>query len=132
MANENIKWKHIAYVAGGLAIVIAFIVLVIAQPERKAIDAENQRLERAEERVIEAITAGSNDLAKAMIIQLRWQYEASTSGGISECNKLRQTWRNKRIEYLKLIGENPDDFMVDDNEGKTKSLKEQWKEVVGE
>jgi len=132
MANEKIKWKHIAFVAGGLAIVIAFIVLVIAQPERKAIDAEKQRLEKAEERVIEAIAAEKNDLAKALIIQLRWQYEASTSGGIAESNKLRQTWRNKRIEYLKLIGENPDDFMADEDEGKTKSLKELWKEAVGE
>lgn len=132
MANENIKWKHIGYVAGGLAVALVFIVLVIARPERKAIDAEKQRLEKAEERVIEAIAAGNHELAKALIVQLRWQHEGSTSGGIAECNKLRQTWRNKRTEYLKLIGENPDDFMADEDEGKTKSLKEQWKEVVGE
>ena|SRR6056297_261054 len=132
MDNEEIKWKHIGYVAVGLAVFIAFVVLVIGRPERKAIEAEKQRLEKAEEQVIDAIAAGNNELAKVLIIKLRWQHEASTSGGISECDKLRQVWRNKRAEYLNLIGENPDDFILDEDEGKTKSLKEQWKDVVGE
>lgn len=132
MSKQEVKWKDIAYLAGGIAVAIAFIFFVIAKPENDAIEAEKQRLAKVEEKVVDAITAEKNELAKTLIVQLRWQYEASSSGGISECNKLRKIWRNKRIEYLKLIGENPDDFMVDDKEGETQSLKEQWKEIVGE
>jgi hypothetical protein len=131
MVNEKVKWKHIAYAAVGLVVALALIYLVIARPENNAIAAEKQRLAEVEKKVIEAIATKDYELVKAYLIQLRWQYEPRSAGGIGECDMLRQVWRNKRIEYYKLTGENPDNFMNDDKEGETKGLKQQWKEIIG-
>ena len=132
MKNKKDSKKNLLILAGIVAVGFVFMFLVIASPENKGIAKEKDRLEQAEKQVIDAIATGNTKLAKALLVQMRWQYEASTVGGIEEVNKLRQTWRNKRAEYLILIGENPEDYMINDGEGESKSLKDQWRELVGE
>ncbi len=132
MADKTTQWKHIGYVAAGLLVFFVVIYFLISYPERRAFNAEKERLERVEQQVIDAITAKNNELAKALIIQLRWQYEPRSAGGIGEADKLRQTWRNKRAEYLRVIGEDPEEFIIDENETGSKGLREQWREFIGE
>lgn len=132
MQTTSLSLKKTAYLAIPLLIIIIAGIFLIGMPERKGIKKEKERLEQAETRVIEAIASGNTELAKALSVQLRWQYEASTSGGIDETNRLRQIWRNKRIEYLKVLGLDPEEFVSDEMEGQTKSLKQQWREIIGE
>ena len=131
MQTPNLFLKKAAYLGIPLLLIILMGIFLIGMPESKGIQQEKERLEQAEARVLEAIASGNTDLAKALIVQLRWQYEASTVGGMDETNRLRQIWRNKRIEYLKVLGLDPEEFVTEEMEGETKGLKQQWREMIG-
>lgn len=114
-----------SFVLLGLIIMYFFTM----KPENDNIESENERLTHIENKLLEAIAENDTTKAKAFLIQLRWQYEPSSVGGQSEVDELRKIWNNKRREYLKLIGENPEDY---DFDSVKRGIKAQWEEFINE
>ncbi len=42
---------------------------------------------------------------------MKWEYVATTAGADAKCKKLAEIWDDKRRNYLKIIGLNPNEIL---------------------
>lgn len=127
--KDNQFKMYAIYLSSFIALGLIVIYFFVEKPENNNIESENERLTNIENRFLEAVSKKDTTMAKALLIQLRWQYEPSTVGGQSEVDELRKIWNNKRKDYLRLIGENPDDYEFDSIK---RGIKAQWEELINE
>lgn len=84
------------------------ILLLFSGCEQNNIDSEILRLQNLEKELNKTISENNYNRAKLICIQMEWEYVATTAGAGSKCKKLAEIWDNKRRNYLKLIGFNPE------------------------
>lgn len=79
--------------------------------EQKSIDAEIERLQNLESELVKSISEKNTERAKLICIQMKWEYVATTVGAEVKCKKLTEIWDDKRRNYLKIIGINPNEIL---------------------
>lgn len=79
--------------------------------EQKSTDTEIERLKTLEIDLNKSISEKNTERAKLICIQMKWEYVASTVGADSKCKKLAEIWDDKRRNYLKIMGLNPDEIL---------------------
>jgi hypothetical protein len=122
MENQSeLGMKHIGFLALMGIVFTTILVLTIGKPEKEGFEKEIKRLNQIENKVVESISNGEKEKALGYILQLNWQYNPSSVGGIQKANKYTENWNLKRRNYLIAIGEDPDKYQFS-NENKT-SLK---------
>ena len=87
------------------------IVCFLTSCEQKNIDAEIERLQTLEKELNKSISEKNIERAKLICIQMKWEYVATTVGAGVKCKKLAEIWDDKRRNYLKIIGVDPDEIL---------------------
>lgn len=128
MSESGINKQHLTIGVISMLVIFAVIFFFVVKPESSGIKAEEKRLADLESKLIEFLAQKDTAMVKALLIQMRWQYEPTSGGGQSKTDTYRKIWRNKREDYLILIGEDPEQYQFDDSRP---GFKEQWKEFIG-
>jgi hypothetical protein len=92
-------------------IIAFFIVCLFSSCEQKNIDAEIKRLQSLEKELVKSISEKNTERAKLLCIQMKWEYVATTVGADGKCKKLAEIWDDKRRNYLKIIGIDPNEIL---------------------
>lgn len=98
------------------------MLLFLSSCEDKSINKEIVRLQTLEKELIKTISEKNTERAKLICIQMKWEYVATTVGAGAKCKNLSEIWDDKRRNYLKIMGMNPDEILGE--KPKPKSLKE--------
>lgn len=88
--------------------------------EQKNIDSEIGRLQSLEKELTKSISEKNTERAKLICIQMKWEYVATTVGADAKCKKLAEIWDDKRRNYLKIMGLNPDEILGERPKPKSK------------
>ena len=83
------------------------IVCTFISCEQKNIDTEIERLQSIEKELIKSISQNNIKHAKALCVEMKWGYVATTAVADAKCKKLAEIWDDKRRNYLKIIGIDP-------------------------
>jgi hypothetical protein len=93
-------------------LIFAFVlVCIFSSCEDKSINKEIYRLQSLEKELNKTISEKNTERAKLICIQMKWEYVASTVGADAKCKKLAEIWDDKRRNYLKIMGLNPDEIL---------------------
>jgi hypothetical protein len=87
------------------------LVSTFTSCEQKNIDIEIERLQSLEKDLIKSISEKKTERAKLICIQLKWEYVATSVGAAVKCKKLYEIWDDKRRNYIKIIGIDPDEIL---------------------
>lgn len=98
------------------------MLLFFSSCEQKSIETEIVRLQRLEKELNKTISEKNTDRAKLICIQMKWEYVATSVGADVKCKKLAEIWDEKRRNYLKIMGINPNEILGE--KPKPKTLKE--------
>lgn len=87
------------------------LICLFASCEDKSINKEIERLQSLEKELNKTISEKDTVRAKLICIQMKWEYVATTAGAAVKCKKLAEIWDDKRRNYLKIMGLNPDEIL---------------------
>ena len=90
---------------------VFIIVCSLIGCEQKNIDTEILRLQGLEKELNKSISEKNTEHAKLICIEMKWEYVATTVGADVKCKKLAEIWDDKRRNYLKIMGLNPDEIL---------------------
>jgi len=96
------------------------LVCLFSSCEQKNIDSEIGRLQSLEKELTKSISEKNTERAKLICIQMKWEYVATTVGADAKCKKLAEIWDDKRRNYLKIMGLNPDEILGERPKPKSK------------
>jgi hypothetical protein len=96
-----------------------FIVCILTSCEQKNIDTEIERLQTLEKELNKSISEKNTERAKLICIQMKWEYVATTAGADAKCKELAEIWDDKRRNYLKIIGLDPNEILGEKPKPKT-------------
>jgi hypothetical protein len=102
------------------------LVCLFSSCEQKNIDSEIERLQILENELTKNISEKNIEHAKLICIQMKWEYVATTVGADAKCKKLAEIWDDKRRNYLKIIGLDPNEILGEKPKTKTKTLEERF------
>lgn len=104
------------------------MLLFFSSCEQKSIETEIVRLQRLEKELNKTISEKNTDRAKLICIQMKWEYVATTVGADVKCKKLAEIWDEKRRNYLKIMGINPNEILGEkpNTKPKPKTLEERF------
>ena len=103
-------------------LLVITMLLFFSSCEDKSINKEIERLQRLEKELNKTISEKEIENAKLICIQMKWEYVATTAGADAKCKKLAEIWDDKRRNYLKIIGVDPNEILGE--KPKPKTLKE--------
>ena len=95
------------------------LICLFTSCEQKNIDAEIERLQSLEKELNKTISQKNIEHAKLICIQMKWEYVATTAGADAKCKELAEIWDDKRRNYLKIIGLDPNEILGEKPKPKT-------------
>jgi hypothetical protein len=98
------------------------LVCLFTSCEQKSINTEVLRLQGLEKELNKSISEKNTERAKLLCVQMKWEYVATTVGADVKCKKLAEIWDDKRRNYLKIIGLDPNEILGE--KPKPKTIKE--------
>ncbi len=98
------------------------MLLFFASCEDNSINKEIERLQSIEKELIKSISQNDINHAKVLCVEMKWGYVATTAGADAKCKKLAEIWDDKRRNYFKIIGVDPEEILGE--KPKPKTIKE--------